>query len=426
MTKHRLDMARVGAASIAVMAQPTVLRIDTREELINALHEAIQIEHGLMLQYLYAALSCKRFPSEGLDERQTEVVRDWEARLLKIARDEMAHLATACNLLNAIGGTPNFSRPNFPQPHSRWFPFDFELEKLDEASLSRFVRAESPAPQTEAERLAIAPEPIQYDYVGELYRSIIGGFETLEKRGIDLLIGSPEVQDSSDWTGNLRITPIRDVASAKAAIDHIVSQGEGTPGAELGSHFAEFTAILEGLKAEQQRDTGFDPARNIVSNPLTRPERDAGPGAFVIAADSIAHPVAELFNHVYSTLLMLLTQFYDPAGENPPQREMIQAAARRAMSATIRPLAEVLTTLPAASDPDGIHAGPPFQIYGDLRLPSYLRARWTLLIERTAAEAAECVRLASMDARLGRLAFIGRNLEFLNANITTASTMGSM
>jgi hypothetical protein len=42
------------------------------------------------------------------------------------------------------------------------------------------------------------------------YRSIIGGFETLEKRRIDLLIGSPEVQDSSDWTGNLRITPIRD------------------------------------------------------------------------------------------------------------------------------------------------------------------------------------------------------------------------
>jgi hypothetical protein len=146
----------------------------------------------------------------------------------------------------------------------------------------------------------------------------------------------------------------------------------------------------------------------------------------VIAADSIAHPVAELFNHVYSTLLMLLTQFYDPAGENPPQREMIQAAARRAMSAIIRPLAEVLTTLPAASNPDGIHAGPPFQIYGDLRLPSYLRARWTLLIERTAAEAAECARLASMDARLGRLAFIGRNLEFLNANITTASTMGSL
>lgn len=172
------------------MAQPTVLRIDTREELINALHEAIQIEHGLMLQYLYAALSCKRFPNEGLDERQTEVVRDWEASLLKIARDEMAHLATACNLLNAIGGTPNFSRPNFPQPHGRWFPFDFHLEKLNEASLSRFVRAESPAPQTEAELLAIAPEPIQFDYVGELYRSIAGGFETLEKRRIDLFIGT--------------------------------------------------------------------------------------------------------------------------------------------------------------------------------------------------------------------------------------------
>ena len=98
MVKHRQDMARVVRAPFRAREQPTLLHIDTREELINALHEAIQIEHGLMLQYLYAALSCKRFPHEGLDDRQTEVVRDWEGRLLKIVRDEMAHLATACNL----------------------------------------------------------------------------------------------------------------------------------------------------------------------------------------------------------------------------------------------------------------------------------------------------------------------------------------
>ena len=165
MIKHRQDMARVGVTSQRTMAASTLLRIDTREELINALHEAIQIEHGLMLQYLYAALSCKRSPREGLDDRQVEFVRDWEARVLKIARDEMAHLATACNLLNAVSGTPNFSRPNFPQPRGRWFPFDFQLEKLSDASLGRFVRAESPVSYPSAPPLAIAPDPITYDYV---------------------------------------------------------------------------------------------------------------------------------------------------------------------------------------------------------------------------------------------------------------------
>jgi hypothetical protein len=172
MVKHRQDMARVGSTALGMAAEVTLFSIDTREELINALHEAIQIEHGLMLQYLYAVLSCKRSPCEGLDDRQMEVVRDWEGRLLKIARDEMAHLATACNLLNAVGGTPNFVRPNFPQPTGRWFPFDFQLEKLNDASLLRFVRAESPASRSGAQPPAIAPDPITYDYVGELYRSI--------------------------------------------------------------------------------------------------------------------------------------------------------------------------------------------------------------------------------------------------------------
>ena len=425
MVKHRQDMARVVRAPFRAREQPTLLHINTREELINALHEAIQIEHGLMLQYLYAALSCKRFPYEGLDDRQTEVVRDWEGRLLKIARDEMAHLATACNLLNAIGGTPNFARPHFPQPRGRWFPFNFQLEKLNTASLRRFVRAESPPPLMEAQLRGIAPDPIDYDYVGELYRSISSGFETLETQGIDLFIGAPEVQDSSDWSGNLRIFPIRDVASAQAAIEFIVRQGEGTPAGQTGTHFAEFNALLAALQAEQQRDARFDPARNIVANPLTRPQRDAGKGAFVIAQASLAHPVAELCNHVYSTLLMLLTQFFDPVGETRQQRDIVQAAARRAMSGIVRPLAEVLTTLPATADASGPHAAAPFEIYGDLRLPAYPRARWTLLIERTTLEAAECLKLATLDERLTRLTFIGRNLELLQSTITAASTEGA-
>ena len=39
--------------------------IDTREELINALSEAAELEHGLMVQYLFAAFSIKRGTDEG-------------------------------------------------------------------------------------------------------------------------------------------------------------------------------------------------------------------------------------------------------------------------------------------------------------------------------------------------------------------------
>jgi hypothetical protein len=40
--------------------------IDTRAELVNALHVACEIEHGLMIQYLFPALSMKKRADAGL------------------------------------------------------------------------------------------------------------------------------------------------------------------------------------------------------------------------------------------------------------------------------------------------------------------------------------------------------------------------
>ena len=53
--------------------------IDNREELIDALTEASEIEHGLMVQYLYAALTMKRELSEGRTMRQQMLNRQWLA-----------------------------------------------------------------------------------------------------------------------------------------------------------------------------------------------------------------------------------------------------------------------------------------------------------------------------------------------------------
>jgi hypothetical protein len=425
MVKHRLDLARVIRAPAKQLAESarTVLAIATREELINALQEAIQLEHGLMLQYLYAAMSCKRSPKEGMTERQAEMVRDWEAEILSVARDEMAHLATACNLVNAVGGSPSFSRPNFPQPGQRWFPFEFALEPLGLDSLDRFIRFESPKSE-EMHLEAIAPQPITYEYVGELYRSISAGFATLVESGVDLFVGSPEVQDAGDWTANLRIFAIQNVASAQRAIDFIVTQGEGTDTGSEDSHYARFRRIREDLVRAVAADSAFKPARNVLRNPLTRAQRDAGPGAVLIDPASLAHPVAELFNHAYGSILLLLAQLFDPAGETASQLGVIQASARRAMSGVIRPLAEVLTTLPATSDPSGPRAGPSFELYGELRLPSYPRARWTVLLERIQAESDECRRLAAADRQLARLSFVARSMDLWRQTLTRTALDG--
>ena len=36
--------------------------IDTREELVNALSDAAELEHGLLAQYFFAAFSLKKTP----------------------------------------------------------------------------------------------------------------------------------------------------------------------------------------------------------------------------------------------------------------------------------------------------------------------------------------------------------------------------
>ena len=86
---HAVSTEAVGTKPLPKASTRAGIQIDTREELINALQEAIQIEHGLMLQYLFAALSCKKRTSEGASEEDLELIRQWEAGILAIAREEM-------------------------------------------------------------------------------------------------------------------------------------------------------------------------------------------------------------------------------------------------------------------------------------------------------------------------------------------------
>ena len=91
------------------------------------------------------------------------------------------------------------------------------------------------------------------------------------------------------------------------------------------------------------------------------------------------------------------------------------------MSGLIRPLAEVLTTLPATTDPDGPTAGPPFELYGVLKLPAHPRARFIILSERFAAAAAETQRLWQTGGpSVARLEFLHRNCVLVRETLVAA------
>jgi len=79
-------------------------RVVTRELALHALYEAAELEHNLMCTYLYAAFSLRDGVAEGLAPDEAEVVSRWRQKLIRVAVEEMQHLAAVWNITSALGG----------------------------------------------------------------------------------------------------------------------------------------------------------------------------------------------------------------------------------------------------------------------------------------------------------------------------------
>ncbi|MFC7759920.1 ferritin-like domain-containing protein [Catellatospora bangladeshensis] len=135
------------------------------EKAATLLRVAAQIEHALMVQYLYAGYSFT------LPQRE----------ILDVAIEEMSHLLTVQNLLRLVGEAPHLHRQDYGPPFAedeRLFPFDLRLEPLSHLSLAKYTMAESPAvlpaeidPDVFAhiEDLATGSRHEQVNRVGTLY-----------------------------------------------------------------------------------------------------------------------------------------------------------------------------------------------------------------------------------------------------------------
>src|SRR3954469_7723063 len=174
--------------------------IEHREALIYTLGKAAELEHLIMLQYLFAAFSLKDQVEEGLTGETLAAVHGWRKVLLEIGEQEMLHLALVQNLLTAVGAAPRLARPNFPMPaYSYPAGVRIELVPFGEAALRHFAFLERPegmamddAEGFEAIEQAVAlphddqdgivPSLQEFDTIGQLYRSIQAGFERLTER----------------------------------------------------------------------------------------------------------------------------------------------------------------------------------------------------------------------------------------------------
>ena len=399
--------------------------IDSRQEIIYALNEASEIEHGFMIQYIFAAMSMKTSIDEEITGEQQELIRKWESQILSVAREEMTHLGTVCNLLSAIGGAPHFRRPNFPQKATQYYPFDFVLSRFSDESLYRFIRFELPKgeplppppkqlSQSKSKLSALfpmAPDPIEYDYLGELYNKIRYGFNTISED--ELFIGPKGSQDSEYWSRGMEILKVTNRKSANTAIDFIIEGGEGAPGNREGSHYETFLHMRNELNLQNEEED-FDPSRPVVLNPRTRIiHRDASiPGTFI--ENNASKKVAELFNMYYELSLLILSQLYSFGGESLGERDILRQSSRQLMTMAIRPIAEILTTMPATNEPSDGNAGPPFELYGDLQLTTQESNRWIILSERFESIITETINLSDINSRFS---FIAENISMIHNNI---------
>jgi hypothetical protein len=111
-----------------------------RDHLVMLLTSGAEIEHALMVQYLYAAYSING--DQDSAERRA-MVEGWRASILSVAREEMGHLLTVENVLVLLGAPVNLNREMMPWDHE-FYPFPFSLEPLSVKSLQCFVYAEMP------------------------------------------------------------------------------------------------------------------------------------------------------------------------------------------------------------------------------------------------------------------------------------------
>lgn len=307
-----------------------------------------------------------------------------EAALIvrSVVVEEMLHMTLAANVLNAIGGSPDVTGggyvPRYPaaipyhEPHS----FEVGLQPFGDPALDVFLAIENPsypvAHPPAAGPAAAIPRATElaaehgYRTIGEFYAAIQEGLRALDAElGHDaLFIGEPtrQVRPEHYYASGGHVVVVSDLASALAALEQIVEQGEG-----------ELTAPRAGEKFDEEGDLAhyyrFDELRKRKRYRVRdEPGKPTGP-AIELDMDAVypmrpnlrvedlqgeLRAAAEGFNAIYVRLLGRIQRSFDGNADQLTRAVGMMFDLKYAANDLLR------TPLPDAS---GQHAGPTFE-YG--------------------------------------------------------------
>ncbi|WP_160717324.1 ferritin-like domain-containing protein [Chitinophaga solisilvae] len=409
------------------------------------LHIDAEIEHGLMLQYLYAAYSLggSQVPAD-----QRQLVSGWQEIILGIAKEEMGHFVSVQNVLKLLGGPLHFERQDYPWD-TPFYPFPFKLEPLTLDSLAKYVYAEAPLSYINSDdpiateiRNRVAKQVPKPNTVGALFHVLLGlikdptviSDEVFQAetypyqakfdewgRGYD---GGPrDIVRPGDpaYKPDVLVMPLASRDDAWNALNAIAEQGEDNTVEDpnFPSHFTRFLGIYKQMRTI----SGWSPSRNVATNPYI-PEDVEDPSSSPSEGqtndpndemDQITNPEAQnwghLFNLRYRMLLNFLTHSFvlddgfNAAGAVAPRGLIINSTFGEMYN--LRSIAAVMVQLPLQTGVGAKTAGPPFLTPYTLSLPNGEHNRW-----RTHADLLEA-SAKLIQSMLGTTA--DKNKRYLNA-----------
>lgn len=422
-----------------------------KDHLVMLLHIGAEIEHSLMVQYLYAAYS---LGGEEVPFNQREMVKRWQDDILAVAKEEMGHLLTVQNILTLIGAPINLERMDLPWDIP-FYPFPFQLEPLTLDSIACYVYAEMPSEKEFEDALARSPENMLLERyqrfqerdrkditeraerrspkhgahrVGGLYDEIAELIEDHRRIPDHMFQDRTYVFQASvdDWgrgyqprprrldaggsfAGELPSGPpsreahvmvdrVATRAQAAAAIRALSEQGESPALAEKESdelsHFDRFLGIYQDFFDNQLR---LEPAHKVPTNPTTVRDGDPATNKGYISARQ-SRDWASLFNLRYRMLLRYLAHTFQlarvTASGEPNLRAMLMHRVFAEMY-NLKTIAAILVRLPQHEKADAARAGPPFEMPYTLDLPGGELERWIMNYDLLRSSQRICKRLLS-------------------------------
>ena len=381
------------------------------------LHVDAEIEHGLMLQYLYSAYS---IGGPQIPEIYKEKVHNWKNIILGIAKEEMGHFISVQNVLKIIGAPLNFGRESYPWDVP-FYPFPFTLEKFTLKSLAKYVYAESPADWLDSDKEiakevnasvhASASDP---HTVGALFKVLLQLIQNPDVISDEAFQPAtyPYQAKFDEWgrgyTGGDRgsaggtpftnspdvlVAPLLSRDDAYNALLEISEQGEGEEtNSQTPSHFERFLFIYTEFRQILEETGGtFDPSYNVATNPYpgepddTALGSDADEPALEAEQNAITSPEAILWANLFDIRYRLLLNFLNHSflldngnnntGGYTPRGLIINSTFGEMYN--LRSLSTILVQKPLSPGSKKM-AGPPFTSPYSFDLPFGEHNRWRL------------------------------------------------